>query len=63
MPHRIDGTSLVGTIASMPPVASIDLWVSEEGYLVSLSIGGDPDGDFAIDVFDINDPSITVERP
>jgi hypothetical protein len=61
--YRIDGSSLVGTIASMPPGASIDLWVSEEGYLVSLSISGNPDGDFAIDVFDINDPSITVQRP
>jgi hypothetical protein len=61
--YRIDGSSLVGTLASMPPGAAIDLWVAEAGYLVSLSISGNPDGDFAIDVFDVNDPSIVVERP
>jgi hypothetical protein len=61
--YRIDGSSLVGTLASMPPGAAIDLWVAEAGYLVSLSISGNPEGDFAIDVFDVNDPSIVVERP
>lgn len=61
--YRIDSTSLVGTLSSMPPGSAIDLWVAEAGYLVSLAISGNPEGDFAIDVFDVNDPSIVVERP
>lgn len=61
--YQITADSLVGTIASMPPGAVIDLWIANEGYLVSLAISGNPEGDLAIDVFDVNDPSITVERP
>lgn len=60
--YRIDATSVVGTLASMPPGTAIDLWVASEGYLVSLAVAS-TEGSFAIDVFDVNDPSITVERP
>ncbi len=61
--YRIDSGSAVGTLASMPPGSSIDMWVAEDGYMVSLSIVGDSSGGFAVDVFDVNDPSIVVERP
>lgn len=60
---RFDADSVVGTLASMPPGTSIDLWVSEDpSYLVSLAVVSD-EGSFSMDVFDVNDPSITVERP
>ncbi len=60
---RIDSSSIVGTLASMPPGSSIDMWVAEDGYLVSLQVVGDSAGGFAVDVFDVNDPSIVIERP
>lgn len=63
--YRIEASSLVGSLASMPPGSSIDIWVADDGHLVSLAImsGGDAGGDVSIDVFDVNDPSITIERP
>lgn len=60
--YRIDSSSVVGSLASLPPGAAVDLWVSAEGFLVSMALSGGTEG-IVIDVFDINDPSITVERP
>jgi hypothetical protein len=48
----------------MPDGASIDAWIAEDGgYLVALEIvNGEGDG-YIVNVTDVNDPSITVERP
>lgn len=61
--YRIDSASVVGTLSSMPPGSSIDMWVSADGFLVSLVVVGADEEDFSIDVLDINDPSISIERP
>lgn len=61
---QIDASSIVGTLASMPPGASIDIWIAEgDGYLVSLSVVGMEGGDFTMDVTNVNDPANVVERP
>lgn len=60
---RIDSSSFVGSIASMPPGSAIDLWVADEGYLVSMSVSGMGEGSFAMDVTDVNDAANVVERP
>jgi hypothetical protein len=60
---RIDADSFVGGIASMPPGSAIDLWIAEEGYLVSLSVQGIEGQDFTMDVSGVNDPANVVERP
>jgi len=61
--YRVEGSSLVGTLASMPPNAAIDVWIANDGYLVSLSVTGMDGGDFSIDVTDVNDPANVVQRP
>jgi hypothetical protein len=61
--YRIDAGSLIGTMASMPPGSAIDVWIADDGYLVSLSVTGMAEGDFALDVTDVNDPANVVERP
>jgi len=60
---KIDGTSIVGTLASMPPGATIDIWIAEDGYLASLVVVGMAGGDFSLDVTNVNDPANVVERP
>jgi hypothetical protein len=60
---KIDGTSVVGTLASMPPGATIDIWIAEDGYLASLAVIGMTGGDFSLDVTNVNDPANVVERP
>lgn len=60
---RLDSSTIVGTLASMPPGTSLDVWINEDpSYLVSMAVISD-DGSFSFDIFDVNDPSITVERP
>lgn len=62
--YRIDSASIVGVLASMPPGASIDAWVSEDGgFLVALEVVNEDGEGFKIDVTDINDPTLTVEAP
>jgi hypothetical protein len=61
--YRIDSGSLVGTLASMPPDSSIDVWIADDGYLVSLAVTGMAEGEFTLDVTDVNDPANVVERP
>lgn len=62
---RIDDSTFLGTIPSMPAGASIDVWVAVDGgYMVALEILGEGGADgFVVDVSDVNDPSLTVERP
>jgi hypothetical protein len=61
---RIENGSFVGTLASMPPGASIDAWVAEDGgYLVSLAVVGEASDGFTIDVTNVNDPANVVKRP
>ena len=61
--YRLDSTSVAGAAAGMPPGSSFDVWVSTDpAYLVSMAIES-TDEAFSFDIFDVNDPSITVERP
>lgn len=59
----VAGDSFVGATAALPPGSSIEMWVAEEGYLVSMSIAGAGAGTFTMDVTDVNDSSNIVERP
>lgn len=61
---HIDDASFLGAIGGMPAGASIDAWIAEDGgYLVALEIvNGEGDG-YIVNVTDVNDPTITVERP
>ncbi len=48
----------------MPDGASIDAWIAEDGgYLVALEILDDEGTGYVVNVTDVNDPTITVERP
>lgn len=60
---RVDADSMVGAMASMPPGSAIEMWIAEEGYLVSLSVTGTGEGAFTMDVTNVNDASNVVERP
>ena len=62
---HIDDSTFLGTIPSMPAGASIDVWIATDGgYMVGLEILGEGGTDgFVVDVSDVNDPSLTVERP
>ena len=60
---RIDSSSFIGAMASMPPGSSIDVWIADDGYLVSLAVSGIEDSDFVLDVTDVNSPANVVERP
>jgi hypothetical protein len=49
----------------MPPGATLETWVADEGYLVSFiatDFGG-AGANLAVDVTNVNDPANTVERP
>ncbi len=49
----------------MPAGATIEMWVADEGYLVSFlatDFGGDG-SNLAVDVTNVNDPANVVERP
>jgi hypothetical protein len=61
---RIDDGSFLGAAGGMPDGASIDAWIAEDGgFLVALEIvNGDGDG-YIVNVTDVNDPTITIERP
>lgn len=60
---RVDADSMIGAMASMPPGSAIEMWIAEEGYLVSLSVSGTGEGAFTMDVTNVNDPANVVERP
>ena len=63
--YRIESGSVVGSLASMPPGSSIDLWIADEGYLTSMAVVGMDAGigSFTLDVTNVNDPANSVERP
>jgi hypothetical protein len=61
---RIDDGSFLGAVGGMPDGASVDAWIAEDGgYLVGLEILDGEGSGYIVDVTDVNDPSITVERP
>lgn len=61
--YRLDSTSVAGAAAGMPAGSSFDVWVSTDpAFLVSMAIVS-TDEAFSFDIFDVNDPSIRVERP
>jgi hypothetical protein len=61
---RVDASSMIGAVASMPPGSAVDIWVAEDGgYLVSMAVSGLAEGDFSMDVTNVNDPANVVERP
>jgi hypothetical protein len=62
--YRIDGDSFMGGFMSFPPGAGFDMWIADEGYLVSLAmVGITPGEELVIDVTNVNDPANVVERP
>ena len=60
---RIDSsTPIIGQ--GMQSGESVDIWVADQGYLVSWeSISGTGSGNTSIDITNINDPSNKVDRP
>jgi hypothetical protein len=63
--YKVDMSRLTGGLVSFPPGASMELWVADDGYLVSLvatDFGG-TGSDLAIDVTNVNDPANVIERP
>ncbi len=62
--YRIDTSTLIGGIAGVPDGAAIDLWIAESGILVAFETTGfDDEGDFSIQVTNIDDPANKVEPP
>lgn len=59
----VAGDSMLGAMASLPPGSSIEMWIADQGYLVSMSIGGTGEGSFNMDVTNVNDSANVVERP
>lgn len=63
--YKVDMGRLIGGMASFPPGASMDMWVADDGYLVSFVAKdfGTVGTDLAIDVTNVNDPANVIERP
>jgi hypothetical protein len=61
--YHVDESTLGGALGSLPSGASVDFWIADAGYLVSMVATGIEGGDFAIDLTDVNDPGNVVERP
>ena len=61
--YRIDSTTLASGFTGLPAGATIDSWVSDEGFLVGLETTGFPSGDMSIQVTNVDDPANKVERP
>jgi hypothetical protein len=60
--YHIDSTTAAGGFSGIPAGASIDVWVADEGYLVSLVATGFGQ-DLDIEVTNIDDPANKVEKP
>ncbi len=61
---RIDDGSFLGAVGGMPDGASIDAWIAEDGgFLVALEILDGEGSGYVVNVTDVNDPSIQIERP
>ena len=61
--YRIDGTTLAAGFSGLPAGATIDSWISDDGYLVALETSGWPSGDLNIQVTNIDDPANKVDHP
>ena len=61
--YRIDSTTLASGFSGLPAGATIDSWVSDQGFLVGLETTGFPSGDMSIQVTNVDDPANKVERP
>ena len=61
--YRIDGSTLATGFTGLPAGASIDSWVSDDGYIVALETSGWPSGDLSIQVTNIDDPANKVDKP
>jgi hypothetical protein len=59
----IDSTTAVGGFSGVPPGASINLWIADEGYLVAWESTGMGGGDMSIQVTGVDDPANKVDRP
>jgi hypothetical protein len=63
-PHyRIAGSTVATGFSGLPSGATIDTWVSDEGFLVGLETTGFPSGDLSIQVTNVDDPGNKVDRP
>ena len=60
--YHIDSTTAATGFSGIPPGASIDAWVADEGYLVALVATGFGQ-DLDIQVTNIDDPANKVEKP
>jgi hypothetical protein len=61
--YHLDGSSAAGQFASMPPEAVFDVWVADDGYLVSMNATGVGAQSVQMDITNINDPANVVEAP
>jgi hypothetical protein len=61
--YRIDSTSLAAGFSGLPSGATIDTWISDQGFLVALETTGFPNGDMSIQVTGVDDPANKVDRP
>ena len=61
--YLIDSTTAVGGFSGVPPGASLNLWIADEGYLVAWESSGFGGGDTSIQVTGVDDPANKVERP
>ena len=60
--YHIDSTTAANGFSGIPAGASIDTWIADEGYLVSLVATGFGQ-DLDIEVTNIDDPANKVEQP
>ncbi len=61
--YHVDQSTVGGVLGTLPSGASVDFWIADAGYLVSMAATGIEGGDFSIDLTDVNDPGNVVERP
>ena len=61
--YHIDSTTAASGFTGIPAGASVDLWIADEGILAALEAKGFPQGDFSIQVTDVDDPANKVEAP
>jgi hypothetical protein len=59
----IDSTTAVGGFSGVPPGASINIWIADEGYLVAWESTGFGTGPTSIQVTGVDDPANKVDRP
>jgi len=64
--YKVDVSKIPNLAAlGMPAGAALEMWVADDGYLVSFlakDFGG-TGSDLAMDVTNVNDPANVVERP